>query len=98
MSNLRVSFPELVSRKAHVHRQARLSAARSLDRCISSGVGYNEQITSVATDSVGFVDLLLSISIKSCRRAYGRVTTRSGSDFLALTTAQLMAQPMECVV
>lgn len=43
---------------------------------------------NVATDSVGFVDLLLSIFIKkNCRRAYGRVTTCSGSDLLAGSSA-----------
>jgi hypothetical protein len=98
MSNFHVSFPELISRPSPRPHASNLSAARLLDRCISSNVGYNEQIKNVATDSVRFVDLLLSIFIKkSCRRAYSRVTTRSGPDLLAVPSTQLMAWLLKCL-
>lgn len=67
--------------------------------CISSDVGYNKQIESVTTDSVASVHLLLSIFIKkSCRRASSCVTTLSGLELLAVSSAQLMAWPMKWFV
>jgi hypothetical protein len=99
MSNFHASFPELMSCPSPRPHESNLSAARLLNWCISSNVAYNEQIKNVAADSVGFVDLLLSIFIrKSCRRAYNRATTCSGSDLLAESSAQLISSLMKCFV